>query len=146
MRGGFADWWYASSFAYYERLNSVLYEGRNVLPIVNAYHTAPEDIEVGLPTFDCSGALLYFANPFIIMDAFPLTVEAMGDVFADIVNRRSKDYTYFSRKYLPDNTDISTAFYRGRSFIRLLEVDNPLVLPYGTNIKLSITADDVIHS
>jgi len=45
-----------------------------------------------------------------------------------------------------DAVDISGRFYRNRSFIRLLEVDNPLILPYGANVKLSITADDVIHS
>jgi len=45
-----------------------------------------------------------------------------------------------------DAIDISGRFYRGRSFIRLLEVDNPLIIPYGTNVKLSITADDFIHS
>ncbi|MBS1584582.1 MAG: hypothetical protein JSS82_03475 [Bacteroidetes bacterium] len=42
--------------------------------------------------------------------------------------------------------DVGAAFYRGRRFIGLLEVDNPLILPYGANIRLSITADDVIHS
>jgi heme/copper-type cytochrome/quinol oxidase subunit 2 len=45
-----------------------------------------------------------------------------------------------------DACDISAMFYRSRRFIRLLEVDNPLILPYGTNIRLSITSDDVIHS
>jgi heme/copper-type cytochrome/quinol oxidase subunit 2 len=45
-----------------------------------------------------------------------------------------------------DSIDISGRFYRNRSFLRLLEVDNPLILPYGTNIMLSITSDDVIHS
>ena len=33
-----------------------------------------------------------------------------------------------------------------RSFYRLLETDNPVVLPANTNIKLSVTAQDVIHS
>lgn len=42
--------------------------------------------------------------------------------------------------------DTSGRFYRSRAFVRLLEVDNPLILPYGTSIKLSITSDDVIHS
>jgi cytochrome c oxidase subunit 1 len=38
-------------------------------------------------------------------------------------------------------------FYKGgRGFTNLLEVDHSLVLPYATNIKLSITSDDVIHS
>lgn len=45
-----------------------------------------------------------------------------------------------------DSLDISTRFYRNRSFVSLLEVDNPLIIPYGTNIRLSITSDDVIHS
>lgn len=36
--------------------------------------------------------------------------------------------------------------FRGREFVRLMEVDNPLKLPFGTDIKLSITSDDVIHS
>lgn len=45
-----------------------------------------------------------------------------------------------------DSLDTSVSFYRNRSFISLLEVDNPLVVPCGTNIRLSITSDDVIHS
>jgi len=36
--------------------------------------------------------------------------------------------------------------FRGRIFLRLLEVETPLVLPYGCHLKLSITSADVIHS
>jgi heme/copper-type cytochrome/quinol oxidase subunit 2 len=37
-------------------------------------------------------------------------------------------------------------FYNGYKFHRLLETDNPLLLPTNVNIKLSVTAEDVIHS
>lgn len=36
--------------------------------------------------------------------------------------------------------------FRGRIFLRLLEVETPLVLPYGCHLKLSVTSADVIHS
>ena len=37
-------------------------------------------------------------------------------------------------------------FYNGYKFHRLLETDNPVLLPTNVNIKISITAADVIHS
>lgn len=45
------------------------------------------------------------------------------------------------------NEDILLADnFRGRIFLRLLEVETPLVLPYGCHLKLSVTSADVIHS
>jgi heme/copper-type cytochrome/quinol oxidase subunit 2 len=37
-------------------------------------------------------------------------------------------------------------YYNGYKFNRLLETDKPLLLPTNCNIKLQITAQDVIHS
>ena len=34
----------------------------------------------------------------------------------------------------------------GRPALRLLDVDNPVVLPVGANVRLLVTADDVLHN
>lgn len=52
---------------------------------------------------------------------------------------------YFSRN-VNDISYSSFIAYKGRAFYTHLEVDRSLVIPYGTNIMLSITSDDVIHS
>jgi len=63
-----------------------------------------------------------------------------------LVTGKTNSYfaTHPSARYHP--TDAALFWYKGRTFNNYLEVDNSLILPYGTNIKLSITADDVIHS
>jgi len=85
--------------------------------------------------------LYYFMNPFIAAENGPFT-----NLNKEASTPLMLPYTKLAHLIEPDDYDINSAFYRGRVFVRLLEVDRPLVLPYATNIKLSITADDVIHS
>jgi len=104
------------------------------------------------------GLLQYFNNPFAMGSTTDVDFNNYPKDAAEVVNcglfpgtitpstSSGGDVVTHDIKAPYDCVDISGRFYRNRSFIRLLEVDNPLIIPYGANIKLSITADDVIHS
>lgn len=96
-----------------------------------------------LPEAFDSSIFFYQTNPFF--GAFLYDTPLKKQDWDGFLLNALKVYTS-SGMCLPDDGDISTLFYRNRRFVRLLEVDNPLVIPCGVNVKLSITADDVIHS
>jgi heme/copper-type cytochrome/quinol oxidase subunit 2 len=109
------------------------------------------DISIGT-----GGVLQFFNNPYACGSSTSVGFWDFYQDASDVVNcglcpglitsGSSGGFIDGDLKAPHDAVDISGRFYRNRSFIRLLEVDNPLILPYGVNIKLSITADDVIHS
>lgn len=136
------DTWYLYKRALYERINRALYEGVFFLTLDN--EAPSEDFFTdSVPGEHTPGVLFYFSNPFIKVEWPGFGAEVAAAIYS-ANNPRRGSYIYYHG--LPDELDACTNFFRGRSFRRLLEVDNPLILPYGTNIRLSITSDDVIHS
>lgn len=96
------------------------------------------DSSVPFPTFDEErDAFCFFKN-------YPSVFDSNSIFFLVTGKNNSYFSNYPAAKYHP--MDAALFWYRGRTFNNYLEVDNALVLPYGTNIKLSITGDDVIHS
>src|SRR5690348_6775693 len=93
----------------------------------------------GLPAFNMYRFLYYFNNPYRVIAS-----DKGARAYAFKIPTFS-DRTMPEKIMRPDVYDVSGMFYKGRTFVQMLDVDNSLVLPYGTNIKLSITADDVIH-
>lgn len=76
---------------------------------------------------------ILFNNNDSIKDIFNKIVEIKENVINDNI------YSNFS-SYLVNEGDLKNGD------LRLLEVDNPLILPVNTHIDLLITADDVLHS
>jgi cytochrome c oxidase subunit 2 len=56
------------------------------------------------------------------------------------------EYTYPDQGNLDFNSNLLADKDRKADQPRLLEVDNPLVIPVGTNIRMQIAGSDVIHS
>jgi cytochrome c oxidase subunit II len=89
-------------------------------------------VVIAIPSFK----LLYYAD---VIPETELTVKAIGHQW------------YWSYEY-PDNGEFAFDAYMVADAdlqpgqLRLLTTDNPLVLPVDTNIRLQITATDVIHS
>ena len=89
-------------------------------------------VVIAIPSFK----LLYYTD--VVPDA-ELTVKAVGHQW------------YWSYEY-PDNGEFTFDAYMvadadlQEGQLRLLTTDNPLVLPVGTDIRLLVTATDVLHS
>jgi len=89
-------------------------------------------VVIAIPSFK----LLYYQD--VVPDA-ELTVKAVGHQW------------YWSYEY-PDNGEFTFDAYMvadadlQEGQLRLLTTDNPLVLPVGTDIRLLVTATDVLHS
>ena len=89
-------------------------------------------VVIAIPSFK----LLYYQD--VVPDA-ELTVKAIGHQW------------YWSYEY-PDNGEFTFDAYMVADAdlqpgqLRLLTTDNPLVLPVGTDIRLLVTATDVLHS
>jgi len=112
-----------------------------------------EDLQInGGPFFDTDRFLYFYFNPNLVIpgDEIAGFIYTNEDTMTHKVVKEfvslSNSTTTLEHLINPDVTEIGGAFYKSRGFKRLLEVDNSLVIPYGTNIKLSITSDDVIHS
>jgi len=130
--------WALMARNHFERVSKMLYEGMFFIgseELGSVYHLR------GHPAFDAEGVLYWYYNPFLVTSSTPKRGAHVAEVLASL-----PPFVTFEQVLKPDNVDIASSFYKGRVFYRLLEVDNSLVLPYATNIKLSITADDVIHS
>lgn len=95
------------------------------------------DTNVPLPVSETEDA-------FCFVKVYPSAYDSVS-IFYLITGKTNSYFTHQpSARYHP--TDAALFWYKGRTFNNYLEVDNALILPYGTNIKLSITSDDVIHS
>jgi cytochrome c oxidase subunit II len=117
-------------------------EARNPVPSRRSHHTLLEIVWTAVPVLILvvlaipSFRLLYY------MDVVPeteMTIKAVGHQW------------YWTYEY-PDNGNftfdaymIAAADLQGGQR-RLLETDNRLVVPVGTNIRIQTTSDDVIHS
>eukprot|EP00456_Euglypha_rotunda_P006095 TRINITY_DN1103_c0_g1_i16.p1 TRINITY_DN1103_c0_g1~~TRINITY_DN1103_c0_g1_i16.p1 ORF type:complete len:313 (-),score=9.32 TRINITY_DN1103_c0_g1_i16:1263-2201(-) len=83
-------------------------------------------------------------DAFSYVKTYPSVFDT-NSIFYLVTGRNNSYFSHQpSARYHP--TDAALFLYKGRTFNNYLEVDNALVLPYGVNIKLSITGDDVIHS
>lgn len=117
-------------------------KSRNAVPSRRSHHTMLEVVWTAVPVLVLvivaipSFKLLYF------MDVEPeteLTIKATG-------RQWYWNYTY------PDNGNFTFDAYMiadsdlQEGQLRLLETDNHVVVPVGTNIRIQTTADDVIHS
>ena len=117
-------------------------EKRNPVPSRRSHHTLLEVVWTAVPVLVLvivaipSFKLLYF------MDVEPeteLTIKATG-------RQWYWNYTY------PDNGNFTFDAYMiadselQEGQLRLLETDNRVVVPVGTNVRIQTTADDVIHS
>ncbi len=89
-------------------------------------------IVIAIPSFK----LLYFVDR---TEDAELTVKAVGLQWAWRYEYPDEDALSFDSYMIPE--DEITADQK-----RLLDVDNPLVVPTGKNIRLLVTADDVLHS
>lgn len=116
---------------------------RNPVPSKTTHHTLLEVTWTVVPVL----ILLVIAIP-----SFRLLYYADHVENADMTLKVTGKQWYWTYEY-PDNGDFSfdslvldeeTAVKEGKK--RLLDVDNPVILPVDTNIRLIITSDDVIHS
>ena len=89
-------------------------------------------IVIAIPSFK----LLYFVDR---TSEAELTVKAVGLQWAWRYEYPDEEELTFDSYMIPE--DEVTAEQK-----RLLDVDNPLVVPTGKNIRLLVTADDVLHS
>jgi len=141
--------WFLRRASYFERINKVLYESMFNLPIGVSDADFSNYYYSGVPHIETPGAFYFFINPYLELNGLGLAEDF--DIALVEFNRKNS-FAYIQSDWstishgLPSEADVSICFYRNRSFVRLLEVDNPLIIPFGTNVKLSITADDVIHS
>lgn len=130
--------WAQMARNYYERVSRMLYEG---VFFIGSDADAKVSHLRGEMAFDTKSVLYFYYNPFLVTPSVAPRSEHVAEVLASL-----PPFVAYEQILKPSNIDISSSFYKGRTFFRLLEVDNSLVLPYGTNIKLSVTSDDVIHS
>ena len=115
------------------------------LPIV--HHTTLEIIWTLVPAFILMGiavpsfALLYAMDELV---APLITVKVIGRqwYWQYEYSDHSYDYIYESRI----RGDASNDWYVDPQFIRMLDVDKPIVLPQRVHVRLLITAGDVLHS
>ncbi|MEZ5905301.1 MAG: cytochrome c oxidase subunit II [Geminicoccaceae bacterium] len=115
---------------------------KNPTPSRRSHHTLLEVVWTAVPVLILviiaipSFRLLYFSD---VVPPTELTVKATGKQW------------FWTYEY-PDNGDFTfDAFMLNEDelepgMLRLLETDNRVVLPVGTNIKLQVTAADVLHS
>jgi cytochrome c oxidase subunit 2 len=89
-------------------------------------------VMIAIPSF----RLLYFAEDFADAD---LTVKAIGHAWYWEYEYPDNGGFYFDSRMLPDDA-------RGADDPRLLAVDNRLVVPSGTKIRLLVTSADVLHA
>lgn len=143
-------WFYDQVFAFYERLNKVFYEGWYRLPI--EVRSAP-DTSINAIEYGSQHLFMTVNNPMMLTSSIrECDYARFSDFYNDLAAPidhllvRAGGRLIFEPHAPFTDVDASSQFYRSRAFISLLEVDNPLILPYGTNIRLSITSDDVIHS
>ena len=76
--------------------------------------------------------------------AYRNRVNGFSTLFGRFINENTEQDFYELTQFC--STIHKHLFYNGYKFLRLLEVDNTLLLPTNVNIKLSVTAEDVIHS
>ncbi|URK17201.1 cytochrome c oxidase subunit II [Thalassospira sp. GO-4] len=116
---------------------------RNPVPSKTTHHTLLEVVWTVVPVL----ILLVIAIPSFRLLYFADRVED-ADLTLKIIGKQ----WYWTYEY-PDNgnftfdslmIDEETAVAEGKN--RLLDVDNPVVLPVGQNIRLIMTSDDVIHN
>lgn len=116
---------------------------RNPVPSKTTHHTLLEVVWTVVPVL----ILLVIAIP-----SFRLLYYADRVEDADLTLKIIGKQWYWTYEY-PDNgnftfdslmIDEDTAVAEGKN--RLLDVDNPVVLPVDTNIRLIMTSDDVIHN
>ncbi|MDP2698778.1 cytochrome c oxidase subunit II [Thalassospira sp.] len=116
---------------------------RNPVPSKTTHHTLLEVVWTVVPVL----ILLVIAIPSFRLLYFADRVED-ADMTLKIIGKQ----WYWTYEY-PDNgnftfdslmIDEETAVAEGK--LRLLDVDNPVVLPVDTNIRLIMTSDDVIHN
>jgi cytochrome c oxidase subunit II len=116
-------------------------ESRNPVPSKTAHHTVIEIlwtvvpimilVVIAIPSFK----LLYYADK--TADA-QMTLKAIGHQW------------YWSYEYADDKVTFDTTLVEDADLKqgqpRLLTVDNPVVVPINTNIRLLITSEDVMHA
>ncbi|NIZ00286.1 cytochrome c oxidase subunit II [Thalassospira lucentensis] len=116
---------------------------RNPVPSKTTHHTLLEVVWTVVPVL----ILLVIAIPSFRLLYFADRVED-ADLTLKIIGKQ----WYWTYEY-PDNgnftfdslmIDEETAVAEGK--MRLLDVDNPVVLPVDANIRLIMTSDDVIHN
>ncbi|WP_033067828.1 cytochrome c oxidase subunit II [Thalassospira australica] len=116
---------------------------RNPVPSKTTHHTLLEVVWTVVPVL----ILLVIAIPSFRLLYFADRVED-ADLTLKIIGKQ----WYWTYEY-PDNgnftfdslmIDQETAIAEGKN--RLLDVDNPVVLPVDQNIRLIMTSDDVIHN
>ncbi len=116
--------------------------GKNRVPSTTSHNTLLEIIWITIPVIVVIAVLI----PSLRLIYFSQTIPE-SDLTLKIVGRQ----WYWSYEY-PDNGGIEFDSYMKQENelkegeLRLLEVDNEVVLPINTNIRLQITASDVIHS
>ena len=114
------------------------------MPLREGATPSVDTINSGIPPQDTAAVASFFCNPYLEIK-WPGHGNQLVDAMLHKANYPRRG-TFFHRYGLPSEMDACTHFFRGRPFRNFLEVDNPLIIPYGTNIRLSITSDDVIHS
>jgi cytochrome c oxidase subunit 2 len=99
---------------------------------------------------------IWIAVPFIIVcmlvvPSFKVLYYVDGEVEADMTLKVVGNQWYWGYQY-PDNGDIAFDSYMLKEDelkegdLRLLSVDNPVVLPINTTVRIQLTAADVIHA
>lgn len=117
---------------------------RNPVPSKTAHNTALEVIWTAVPIMILivivipSMKLLYFANKTADPE---LTLKVIGHQwYWSYVYPDYDDITFDSIPIQDSDIDVSAGQ------VRLLSVDNPVVLPIDTNIQVLVSSDDVIHN
>jgi cytochrome c oxidase subunit 2 len=117
-------------------------ESRNPVPSKRSHHTVLEVVWTAVPVLILviiaipSFKLLYFAD---VVPESELTVKAIGHQWYWSYEYPDNGNFTFDSLMIPDS-DIKDGQ------LRLLETDNRVVLPVGVNIRVQVTAADVLHS
>lgn len=115
---------------------------RNPTPSKTTHHTTIEVLWTAVPVMILiviaipSFKLLYFADR---VEDGDITLKAIGNQWYWSYQYPDYDNLEFDATMIPEDE-----LQPGQK--RLLETDNPVVLPVNTNIRLLITASDVLHS
>ncbi|MEN8195412.1 MAG: cytochrome c oxidase subunit II [Pseudomonadota bacterium] len=126
-------------------------ESKNPNPSKTTHHTLVEIVWTVVPILILviiavpSFKLLYFSDES--PDNVELTIKTRGHQWYWVYEYPDNgNFTFESRMACRTKEECEKQAKNGKTPLRLLDVDNPMVVPVGTTIRVLVTAANVIHS